>query len=131
MNPHSILTRLTLAVLIICFLNIHIQTSDDTVSAIWNFIYKSGHKFISLKLISYAGILLLIISALIKHKLHTLSFFIGLSLLWLAVFTFYPYYWSLQREDYLNPQYLFILATIIIIAIKIYEINLIRQKPKA
>jgi len=128
MKPLSILTGLTLAVLIICFLNIHIQTSYDTVSAIWNFIYKPANKYISLTLISYSGILLLIISSLTKQKWHSLSFFIGLSLLWVAVFTFYPDYWSLQREDYLNPQYLFILTTIIIIALKIYELNLARQK---
>jgi hypothetical protein len=121
-NFVSILKKITVIALILGFLNIHIQTSPDTVNAIWNFIYPIDRQNILLTISSYMGIAVMLHSAFFKRKRALYLSFLGLILLWASVISFYPYYWSDQRMVIVNPQYLFVLLTAIIMAINFFII---------
>lgn len=129
MKPFVLLTYLGTAILIICFLNIHIQTSSDTVNAVWNFIYQPNAKYMSLVLMSYPGIIFLLISNISRFKFRFIAFIVGLSLLCLVLLRFYPDFESMQRETYINPQTLFVLTVILMTVLRIIEYKSFRNKP--
>jgi hypothetical protein len=118
----SILTKLIAIALVLSFLNIHIQTGYDTVNAIWNFIYPVDGQNILLTVASYMGIALTLYSAFFRNKLTLYLSYLGLVLLWASFIYFYPNYWSKQRETFINPQYLFVLWTVILLTINFWII---------
>jgi len=105
------------------FLNIHIQTSYDTVSAIWNFIYPVDGQNILLTIASYLGIAVLLYGTFFNSKLNLFFSLLGLIVLSLTAISFYPHFWSWQRETVINPQYLFILFTVINLTINVKTIK--------
>ena len=106
------------------------QTGYDTVNAIWDFIYKPVSEFILFTISSCLGIFLLIVSSFTKNKWSFLFGIIGVCLLLLSLFSLHLTYWDLQRENLINPQYLFILTTASTLTLNIYEHNLRRTKFK-
>ena len=126
----SILLKLLITIQILSFLNIHMQTGYDTVNAIWDFIYKPVSEFILFTISSCLGIFLLIVSSFTKNKWSFLFGIIGVCLLLLSLFSLHLTYWDLQRENLINPQYLFILTTASTLTLNIYEHNLRRTKFK-
>ena len=108
--------------LVLSFLNIHIQTSYDTVNAIWNFIYPIDSQKLFLTTTSYIGIAVTLYSAFFKNRWTLYFSFLGLVLLWTSVTFFYPYYWSDQRRTFINPQYLFVILTIVLMTIHLLTI---------
>lgn len=103
-------------VLIISFLNIGIR-SMDTVSAIWAYLYllyPSG-------IVGILGILLFIVSLINKSKIRVYYFILGLGLIWGVLLSFYPKYFFYQRYNLINPLSLFVISSIAIIALKIFE----------
>lgn len=107
------LSKLLAAVLILSFLNIGITETGCSIWDIWAAISVREGSSLFTKVASYLGILLLLFSVLVKSRFTLNASWYGIVLLWGAVATFYPYYWDIQRYDWVNPQYLFILSTAI------------------
>ncbi len=82
----------------------------------------------SLVLMSYSGMFLLLISALTKHKLSFVFFICGLGLMCFITLSFYPFLHDLQRENYLNPQSLFVFSSALLTGLKILEYYSFRKK---
>lgn len=111
---------LNIVVLIVSFLNIHIQTSYDTVTAIWVFVFESNKNYI-LPILGLIGMALLVMSLFILRKTGKTMLLSGMCLLWVVVMSFYPDYFDLQREIIFNPQYLIILSSFLALFLKFYS----------
>jgi hypothetical protein len=93
------------------------------VSAIWNFIYPIDGQNVLLTIASYLGIAVLLYGTFFKSKLNLYFSLLGLIVLVLTATSFYPNFWSWQRETLINPQYLFILFTVISLTMNVKTIK--------
>jgi len=125
----KVLLNLSKLVLIISFLTIYIQTGDDTTVALWAFLYEPQPDYLPQILMSYNGIVLLalpLIKSISRKVIFTLT---GVALLCVSLITFYPEYSQWQRENIVNPQYIFVFAVISTIVLGLID-NRVRQEMK-
>lgn len=128
MNTHlkdrvfKILEFIVSFVIVISFLNINIQVSDDVIVSIWNYIWNPDKQYVLMTIVSYIGILLILIPNMLKinKKYIKPKLFsnIGIAVLWIIILIFLPELWDGQRYDLINYQYTFVLSTLYLISVK-------------
>ena len=109
-------------IFVISFLNINIYYGGDVINSVWNYIWKPDKEYAIETIISYTGIGILILAFISRStkilKKFKLLGYLGIILLWIVVFMFFPHYWKEQRSEIFNSQYLFIFSTILLIVVK-------------
>jgi len=124
-----VILNLSKLVLIVSFLNIYVQTGPDTLVAIWAFIYEPPPEYLPLTLMSYNGIVFLALPLFRSVSRKVIFTIAGVVLLSVSLITFYPEYSVWQRENIVNPQYIFALASVLTIVLGLINYR-VRNKLK-